>query len=107
MRGSKNIVSMARHYIPLCVLTFLGYYNKCFLKSLGWLRNRLQYCIWHHWKKRERKRKNLIRLGVKTDNMCSWSRTRMGGWAEAQSPILNTTITVDRLTKSGKESMST
>jgi hypothetical protein len=30
----------------------------------GWLRNRLRYCIWHHWKKLERKRKNLIRLGV-------------------------------------------
>ncbi|MFV0266632.1 MAG: group II intron maturase-specific domain-containing protein [Draconibacterium sp.] len=29
----------------------------------GWLRNRLLYCIWHHWKKPERKRKNLIRLG--------------------------------------------
>jgi hypothetical protein len=26
----------------------------------GWLRNRLRYCIWHHWKKRERKRKNLM-----------------------------------------------
>lgn len=23
----------------------------------GWLRNRLRYCIWHHWKKPERKRK--------------------------------------------------
>ena len=25
-----------------------------------WLRNRLRYCIWHDWKKVERKRKNLI-----------------------------------------------
>ena len=33
----------------------------------GWLRNRLRYCIWHHWKKPERKRKNLIRLGVDQD----------------------------------------
>jgi hypothetical protein len=30
----------------------------------GWLRNRVRYCIWHDWKKPERKRKNLIRLGV-------------------------------------------
>ncbi len=30
------------------------------LKELdGWLRNRLRYYIWHHWKKPERKRKNL------------------------------------------------
>jgi RNA-directed DNA polymerase len=32
----------------------------------GWLRNRLRYCIWEDWKKPERKRKNLIRLGVPT-----------------------------------------
>ena len=30
----------------------------------AWLRNRLRYCIWHHWKKLERKRKNLIRLAI-------------------------------------------
>lgn len=34
----------------------------------GWLRNRLRYCIWHDWKKPERKRKNLIRLGVSKGN---------------------------------------
>src|SRR5690606_19834227 len=50
----------------------------------GWLRNRLRYCIWHHWKKPERKRKNLIRLGVDQDHAYAWSRTRKGGWAIAQ-----------------------
>ena len=49
----------------------------------GWLRNRLRYCIWHHWKKPERKRKNLIRLGVNHDDAYAWSRTRKGGWAVA------------------------
>jgi group II intron reverse transcriptase/maturase len=71
----------------------------------GWLRNRLRYCIWHHWKKRERKRKNLIRLGVNPCDAFRWSRSRLGGWAIAQSPILNTTITVDLLRKRGYESM--
>jgi len=67
----------------------------------GWLRNRLRYCIWHHWKKLERKRKNLIRLGVPPEQAYQWSRTRMGGWRVAQSPILGTTITVERLKKRG------
>jgi hypothetical protein len=67
----------------------------------GWLRNRLRYCIWHHWKKPERKRKNLIRLGVEHGQAYAWSRSRMGGWAIAQSPILGTTITVERLKKRG------
>lgn len=68
-------------------------------KMDGWLRNRLRYCIWHHWKKPERKRKNLIRLGIEQGQAYAWSRTRMGGWAVAQSPILITTITLARLKK--------
>ena len=76
------------------------------LKTLdGWLRNRLRYCIWHDWKKIERKRKNLIRLGVDKHHAYAWSRTRMGGWRVAQSPILVTTITIKRLQKKGYESM--
>jgi len=91
---------------------WLGYFRMASisgkLKDLdGWIRNRLRYCIWHHWKKPERKRKNLLRLGVKPDNAYSWSRTRMGGWAVAQSPILGTTITLERLKKRGYEAMYT
>ena len=55
------------------------------LKKLDeWLRNRLRYCIWHDWKKPDRKRKNLIRLGIKQGQAYAWSRTRMGGWSVAQ-----------------------
>lgn len=76
------------------------------LKGLdGWIRNRIRYCIWHNWKKPERKRKNLIRLGVEQKMAYQWSRSRMGGWAIAQSPILGTTITVGRLCKKGYESL--
>lgn len=76
------------------------------LKDLdGWIRNRIRYCIWHDWKKPERKRKNLMRLGIDHNQAYQWSRTRMGGWAVAQSPILTTTITLIRLCKRGYESM--
>ena len=72
------------------------------LKTLDeWLRNRLRYCIWHDWKKPDRKRKNLIRLGIEKGQAYAWSRTRMGGWAVAQSPILGTTITLSRLRRKG------
>jgi len=91
---------------------WLGYYRiasiQVKLKDLdSWVRNRLRYCIWHDWKKPERKRKNLIRLGVDQNHAYSWSRTRMGGWAVAQSPILVTTITLERLRKRGYEAMLT
>jgi hypothetical protein len=72
----------------------------------SWIRNRLRYCIWHDWKKLERKRKNLIRLGIPYGQAYAWSRTRMGGWAVALSPILRTTITLDRLRKRGYQSLS-
>ena len=72
----------------------------------GWLRNRLRYCIWTDWKKPERKRKNLIRFGIQQGQAYTWSRTRMGGWAVVQSPILGTTITLKRLSKKGYISMS-
>lgn len=76
------------------------------LKKLEeWLRNRLRYCIWHHWKKPERKRKNLIRLGIEKGMAYAWSRTRMGGWAVALSPILRTTITIKRLKMRGYVSL--
>ena len=76
------------------------------LKDLdSWLRNRLRYCIWHDWKKPDRKRKNLMRLGIDLRQAYQWSRTRMGGWRVAQSPILLTTITLKRLEKKGYESL--
>jgi len=76
------------------------------LKELdSWLRNRLRYCIWTDWKKPDRRRKNLIRLGIRNGKAYAWSRTRMGGWAVAQSPILGTTITLERLIRRGYESM--
>jgi len=89
---------------------WLGYYRMASIQGKlrdldSWVRNRLRYCIWHNWKKPNRKRKNLIRLGVDQGHAYAWSRTRMGGWAIAQSPILVTTITLKRLEKRGYESM--
>ena len=74
---------------------------RCFCKQY-----RLRYCIWRDWKKPERKRKNGVRLGVDQDHAYAWSRTRKGGWAIGQSPILGTTITLQRLKKRGYQSLT-
>ncbi len=71
----------------------------------SWIRNRLRYCIWKNWKKPERRRKNLIRLGIDQEHAYSWSRTRMGGWAVSQSPIMKQSVTLIRLRKRGYESL--
>ncbi len=46
-------------------------------------------------------------MGVDQEHAFAWSRTRKGGWAVAQSPILITTITLKRLRLRGYEAMLT
>jgi RNA-directed DNA polymerase len=116
-RLKEKIKTITRKTIPMSFderMTWLrrlvhGWINYFKLGGIGsrlkqidsWVRNRLRYCIWHHWKKPIRKRKNLIRLGIAQWQAYAWSNTRMGGWAVACSPILRTTITVDRLKQRG------
>ena len=45
-------------------------------------------------------------MGVEQDHAYAWSRTRKGGWAIAQSTILGTTITLQRLKKLGYQSLT-
>jgi group II intron reverse transcriptase/maturase len=72
------------------------------LKAIDeWTRNRLRYCIWKQWKKPNRRMKNFIRLGVIPNMAFAWSRSRMGGWRIAGSPMMKTTVTVERLKQRG------
>jgi RNA-directed DNA polymerase len=75
------------------------------LKAMdGWVRNRLRYCIWHHWKKPRRRAISLIRLGIPLNMAWQWAMSRLGGWAISCSPILTTTITLNRLKSRGYKS---
>lgn len=77
------------------------------LKELdGWVRNRLRYCIWKHWKKPNKRMRSFIKLGIPKGQAYSWSRSRMGGWAIAQSPMMRTTVTIERLKRRGYLSFS-
>lgn len=77
------------------------------LKDLdAWVRNRLRYCIWKHWKKPDKRMRSFIRLGISRGQAYAWSRSRMGGWAIAQSPMMRTTVTLVRLKRRGYFSFS-
>jgi len=96
------------------------------LKELDtWVRSRLRYCIWKHWRTERKeivqrtilanvpacrvgnkRKRSFIRLGISQGQAYAWSRSRMGGWAIALSPIMKTTITVERLQKRGYLSFS-
>ncbi len=71
-----------------------------------WVRTRLRCCIWTDWKLPKRRGINLRRLGATRSNAFLWGKTRLGPWAVAQSPILQTTITIRRLESRGYESMT-
>ncbi len=65
------------------------------------LGSRLRYCIWKSWKRIRTRIRNLIKLGVPEWQAVKWGFTRRGGWHIVQSPILQTTITNERLQKRG------
>ena len=71
------------------------------LRTDEWYRRRLRMVIWKQWKRIHTKLANLIRLGVKKPKAWEWANTRKGYWHIANSFILSTTITTDRLTQAG------
>src|SRR4030095_14647245 len=76
------------------------------LKDLdGWVRNRLRYCIWHNWKKLERKRKKLIRLGIDHRHPYAWRKKRKGRWGIAESPKMGKKNNLEKPKKRGFQPM--
>ena len=83
-----------------------GYFRYAFMhvkfKELDvWIRKRLRYCIWKQWKRPKTRRRNYIRMGVDKGTAYAWSCSRMGGWAQACSPMMKTTVTNERLKRRG------
>lgn len=57
--------------------------------------------IWKQWKRIKTRMRNLMSLGVEKSKAYEWANTRKGYWRIAGSYILNTSITIDRLSKAG------
>jgi RNA-directed DNA polymerase len=85
---------------------WIGYFRYANIKTrlIGLdrlLGSRLRYCIWKSWKRIRTRIRNLIKLGLPEWLAVKWGFTRKGGWHVVQSPILQTTITNERLQKRG------
>lgn len=77
------------------------------LKSLDeWIRRRLRACIWKTWKKVKTRFINLQKLGIPKDKAWEYANTRKEYWRISKSPILNKTITNQRLVDYGFKSLS-
>lgn len=66
-----------------------------------WYRRRLRMIIWKTWKHVRTRLSNLLKLGVHRQRAWEWANTRKGYWHIANSFLLNTTITTDRLRLAG------
>ena len=66
-----------------------------------WYQWRIRMVIWKQWKRIRTKLTNLIKLGVKKSKAWEWANTRKGYWHTAESYILATTLTNDRLRQAG------
>lgn len=85
---------------------WVNYYKLADMKSAllridEWYRRRLRMVIWKQWKRPGTRKANLVKLGVRESKAREWSNTRKGYWHTANSHILSTTITNERLRKAG------
>ena len=79
---------------------------KKLMKTLDeWLRRRIRMCYWKRWKKIKTRYKNLVKMGASEQKAWEYANTRKGYWRTAKSPILQTTITNNKLEKSGLVSL--
>lgn len=100
--GNERRKQTLRQYIT----GWVNYFKRADMKSLllridEWYRRRIRMVIWKQWKRIRTKLTNLIKLGVKKSKAWEWANTRKSYWHTANSFILNTTITTDRLRQSG------
>lgn len=100
--GNDRRKESLRQYI----IGWVNYFKLADMQSLllridEWYRRRIRMVIWKQWKRIRTKLANLIKLGIKKAKALEWANTRKGFWHIANSFILHTTITTDRLRQAG------
>ena len=100
--GTDRRKEALRQYIMGWVNYFrLADMQELLLRIDEWFRRRIRMVIWKQWKRIRTKLANLIKLGVSKSKAWEWANTRKAFWHTANSFILKTTITVERLGKAG------
>lgn len=100
--GNEKRKEKLRQYITGWVNYFkLAEMKKLLLRVDEWYRRRLRMVIWKQWKRIRTRLTNLIKLGINKYKAWEYANTRKGYWHTANSPILSTSITNDRLKQAG------
>lgn len=66
-----------------------------------WYRRRLRMVLWKQWKRVRTRGVNLVKLGIAKSKAWEFANTRKGYWHTANSWILSTSVTNERLKQAG------
>jgi group II intron reverse transcriptase/maturase len=85
---------------------WVNYFKLADMKKLlvsvdEWYRRRLRLVIWKQWKRVRTRGRYLMKLGIVKHQAWEFANTRKGYWHTAKSPILNRSVTSDRLRQAG------
>ena len=73
-----------------------------YLKGIDeWMRRRIRMVFWKKWKRVRTRWKNLLKLGVSNSNAGLLACSRQGYWRIADSPVMKTALSNDKLEKAG------
>lgn len=100
--GNERRKEALRQYI----VGWVNYFKLADMEKLlkmvdEWYRRRLRMVIWKQWKRMKTRLTNLIKLGVKKSKAWEWANSRKGYWHLANSFILTTSITTEKLHLAG------
>ena len=108
MRNNNNGLGYEKLKLKLkqFITGWVNYFKLADMKNLlrttdEWLRRRLRMYIWKQWKRVRTKYAMLKKLGLEHEKAFMFACTRKGYWRIANSPILTTTVTDNRLRKTG------
>jgi RNA-directed DNA polymerase len=112
--GRSRGISMERRLSELrrYVRGWMGYFGiasqlKLFDKLDQWIRRRIRMCYWKQWRRPNRRRAMLIRLGVPRRQAIRHARSRKGYWRMAKTIASGVGMTNAWLAEQGLLSMKT
>ena len=103
-QGNKNVRKVMEN-IKVYIRGWLGYFGIASMKTImqrwdEWLRRRLRVYIWKQWKVPKARIRNLIKLGIPKYYAHKWGYVK-AYWNVAGSPVLQRSITNERLAQAG------
>jgi RNA-directed DNA polymerase len=100
--GSTRRKEVLRQYITGWIQYFkLADMKVLLIETDEWYRRRLRMVLWKQWKRVRTRQANLIKLGITRSKAWEYANTRKGCWHIANSWILSTSVTNDRLKQAG------